>query len=79
VAELYSRGATKYEDHNWRKGMPSSRFMASMMRHSEAYRAGDRDEDHIAGVIFNALALIEFEGTKWDDLSTLWTDDDGPE
>jgi hypothetical protein len=49
------------------------------MRHSEAYRAGDRDEDHIAGVIFNALALIEFEGTKWDDLSTLWTDDDGPE
>lgn len=73
VAELYARGATKYADHNWRKGMPSSRFMASMMRHSEQYRAGDRDEDHLAGVIFNALALIEFEGTEWDDLSTLWT------
>jgi len=74
VADLYARGAVKYEDHNWRKGMPSTRFMASMMRHAEAYRAGDRDEDHIAAVIFNALALIEFEGTKWDDLSELWTD-----
>lgn len=75
VAELYARGAEKYDDNNWRKGMPSSRVMASLMRHQEAYRAGDRDEDHLAGIIFNALALIEFEGTEFDDLSTLWTDD----
>jgi hypothetical protein len=72
VADLYARGASKYDDHNWRKGMPSSRFMASMMRHMEQYRAGERDEDHIAAVIFNALALIEFEGTEWDDLTELW-------
>lgn len=76
VAELYARGAEKYDDHNWRKGMPSSRYMASMMRHAEAYRAGQRDEDHIAAVIFNALAMIEFEDTDWDDLSKLWTDGD---
>jgi hypothetical protein len=43
-----------------------------MMRHMEQYRAGERDEDHIAAVIFNALALIEFEGTEWDDLTELW-------
>ncbi len=72
VADLYARGANKYEDHNWRKGMPSSRFMASLLRHIESYRAGERDEDHIAAVIFNALALIEFEGTEWDDLTELW-------
>jgi len=72
VAELYGRGAEKYDDHNWRKGMPSSRYMASLLRHVEQYRSGDRDEDHISAVIFNALALIEFEGTEWDDLSNLW-------
>lgn len=76
VAELYARGAAKYDDHNWRKGMPSSRFMASLLRHVEQYRAGDRDEDHLAGAIFNALALIEFEGTEWDDLTNLWVQDD---
>src|ERR1044071_2233252 len=27
VAEVYARGSVKYDDHNWRKGMPSSRFM----------------------------------------------------
>lgn len=72
VAELFARGASKYDDHNWRKGMPNSRFMASMLRHVEAYRAGDRDEDHIAAVVFNALAIIEFEDTEWDDLKDLW-------
>ncbi len=77
VADVYARGAVKYDDHNWRKGMPSSRFMASLLRHVEAYRRGERDEDHIAQAIFNALALIEFEGTEFDDLSTMWTDDDG--
>lgn len=76
VAELFARGAYKYDDHNWRKGMPSSRFMASLLRHVEAYRRGERDEDHIAAVVFNALALIEFEGTEWDDLTTLWKKED---
>lgn len=79
VAEVYTRGASKYDDHNWRKGMPSSRIMASLLRHVEAYRAGERDEDHIGQAIFNALALIEFEGTEWDDLSTMWTGDNAPE
>lgn len=75
VAELYSRGAVKYNDHNWRKGMPCSRFMASLMRHVEAYRRGERDEDHLAAVCFNALAMLEFEDTKWDDLADLWDED----
>src|SRR5690606_24318634 len=44
VADLYARGAVKYEEMNWRKGMPSSRIMASLLRHVEAYRAGDRTE-----------------------------------
>ena len=74
VAEVYARGSEKYSDHNWRKGMPSSRFMASLLRHVEAYRRGERDEDHIGQAIFNALALIEFEGSEWDDLTEMWTE-----
>lgn len=69
VAELMARGAVKYGDHNWMKGMPASRFLASLMRHVEAYRLGDRDEDHLAAAVFNALAIMHFEGTNWDDLN----------
>jgi hypothetical protein len=72
VADLYARGAVKYEEMNWRKGMPSSRIMASLLRHVEAYRAGDRTEDHLAAICFNAFALMEFEGSIWDDLTGLW-------
>lgn len=68
LAELMARGAVKYGDSNWMKGMPASRFLASMMRHVEAYRLGERDEDHLAAVVFNAFAIMHFEGTDWDDI-----------
>ena len=68
LAELYTRGAQKYNDHNWTKGMPTSRFLASLMRHVEQYRMGDREEDHLAAVAWNCFAIMYFEGTKWDDL-----------
>lgn len=67
LAELYERGAVKYGDSNWEKGMPCSRIIASLMRHVEQFREGDRTEDHLAAVAWNAFALIYFEGTRWDD------------
>lgn len=72
LAELYSRGAEKYDAHNWAKGMSTERTMASLMRHIEAYRAGDRVEDHLAAVVFNAFAIMQFEDTDWHDLYE-WT------
>lgn len=68
LAELYARGAEKYEEHNWHKGQYTSRILASLMRHLEAYRLGDREEDHLSGVAWNCFALMEFEGTDMDDL-----------
>lgn len=68
VAELYARGAEKYDEHNWTKGIPTSRFLASLMRHLEQYRNGERDEDHLAAVVFNAFGLMTFEGTDLDDV-----------
>ncbi len=72
VAEMYMRGADKYGESNWEKGMPTSRILASLLRHIEAYRCGDREEDHLAAVVWNALALIHFENTEWDDYETKW-------
>lgn len=61
VADMYARGAVKYGDSNWHLGMPSQQMLASLMRHLEAYRCGEREEDHLAAVVFNALALMQFE------------------
>jgi hypothetical protein len=61
VAKWYALGAKKYADRNWEKGMPLSRFMDSLERHVLKYKAGARDEDHLAAVCFNALAIMHFE------------------
>lgn len=67
LAELYARGAEKYDDHNWAKGMPTSRILASLLRHIEGYRSGDQAEDHLAAVAWNAFAIMQFEGSEYDD------------
>ena len=61
LADLYARGAEKYGDDNWKKGQPYSRAYASLFRHLIQWREGDRSEDHIAAVIFNAMAIIYYE------------------
>lgn len=68
LADLYARGAEKYDEHNWAKGQPVSRFLASAMRHLEAARTGDKVEDHWAAVVWNVMAIMHFEGTSFDDL-----------
>lgn len=63
IADLFTRGAVKYGENNWQKGMPFSRVMDSLLRHVHAYRAGDRTEDHLAAVAVNAMFLMEYEVT----------------
>lgn len=63
VAELYARGALKYGDNNWRKGIPYMRIMGSLLRHAYAWILGDRIEDHLAAVVFNAFTLMHYEDT----------------
>ena len=71
VALLYARGAEKYDAWNWSKGMPFSRFLASLLRHAFAYMRGDRSEDHLAAVVFNALAVMHFETIGRADLDDI--------
>jgi len=54
-------GAEKYEERNWEMGIPVSRCWASLSRHKMAYQQGKRDEDHLAAIIFNAMAIIHYE------------------
>lgn len=61
LALVYTEGAEHYEDRNWQKGMPISRVYASLMRHLMAWLEEDRSEDHIAKVVWNAIALLWIE------------------
>ena len=58
LAFHYEKGAKIYGDNNWRKGMLSSHVLNSLMRHVQQYRVGDREEDHLSAIIFNAFCLM---------------------
>ncbi len=61
LAAHYGRGAAKYAPHNWEKGLETGRIMRSLLRHAFGYLAGNRDEDHLAAVAWNAFALMDHE------------------
>ena len=58
VAIHYTNGAKKYDDHNWKKGIPTSRFKESMERHMMQYLLGEQDEDHLAAIVFNVFGIM---------------------
>lgn len=63
LADHYANGAKKYKERNWEKGGPVSRFYASMFRHLMAWRNGEKDEDHLAALAWNAFCVMHFEET----------------
>jgi hypothetical protein len=69
IAELLGRGAAKYGDRNWEKGIPLDRYYASMFRHMIQWAEGDTSEDHLAAVCFNAMGIMHTEQLiLWGDL-----------
>lgn len=69
VAKVYTIGAKKYDDNNWRKGFRYGRVFAAMMRHAWNYwRGEDYDledgQHHLASVVWCAMTLMEFDRTK---------------
>lgn len=75
LADLYARGAEKYGEDNWKKGQPYSRAYASLFRHLIQWREGDRSEDHIAAVAWNAMALMYYE-EQMPELNDLFKEED---
>ncbi len=64
IAERYALGAKKYGDNNWLKGIPASDLVNHGLRHLNLWLAGDKSDDHIAGVLWNFLTLAHFQETR---------------
>lgn len=58
---LLKRGADKYGDDNWKKGIKLLRIYASAFRHSVLWYAGDTSEDHATAAAWNWMAIIDTE------------------
>lgn len=61
LALLMERGAANYGERNWEKGQNISRTLASLWRHLVQYQEGDREEDHLSAIVFNAMSMIHVE------------------
>ncbi len=74
LAGLYERGAEKYDDNNWRKGIPTNRAYESALRHlhqanelntlKRLGRVTDdpmASEDHLAAAAFNIMVIMQNE------------------
>ena len=61
LAIIMEKGALKYTDRNWEKGMPLHRYIDSALRHINQYLEGFIDEDHLSQAIFNLMACIHTE------------------
>ena len=66
VAELYGKGAEKYDDWNWRKGYAWSLSIGALMRHLSLFLQGeDYDQEtgchHLTAVVFHSMTLLTFE------------------
>lgn len=61
LAQLYERGAIKYGEHNWTKGIPLARYLDSALRHLINYMEGDREEDHLIAACWNLFSLVATE------------------
>jgi len=66
LVKVYTYGATKYADHNWRKGMSWSRCFGAMMRHSWRWFRGESlDKEsgchHLAMAAWYCMSLMWYE------------------
>lgn len=64
LAKHYEKGAIKYKERNWEKGIPAHSFADSAMRHLVKYLDGWTDEDHLISAIWNLCGLAWTEEKK---------------
>lgn len=81
LAEHYSKGAEKYDDHNWRKGYDWSLSKAAAQRHLAQFWCGeDSDPEtgtkHVLAAAFHCLTLAFFMD-EHPDLDDRYTTEDG--
>lgn len=69
LVAVYTYGAAKYEDENWRKGISYKRIFGAIMRHCWAFMRGeDIDAEsqlpHLAHAAFGLFTLLEYSRTR---------------
>lgn len=65
LVRVFTKGAEKYEDNNWLKGMQWNKVLASLKRHIAAFEQGeDFDPElgtyHMANAAWNCMALLSY-------------------
>lgn len=58
VAVHYEEGAKKYDENNWKKGIPVKCYLDSAIRHYLKWLRGDIDERHDRAFCWNILCAI---------------------
>lgn len=66
LAKHYEKGAIKYKERNWEKGIPAHSFADSAFRHLVKYLDGWTDEDHLISAIWNLCGLAWTEEKRPD-------------
>lgn len=66
MARVYTLGAKKYADNNWKNGLERKRIEAALFRHFEASRSGEVNDPedgqrHLASVAWCAFALMWYD------------------
>lgn len=64
VAIVYGEGAKLFSDNNWKKGFPIKATLSHLIEHLYKYMEGQQDEDHLAKVVWNTLAIMWEEDHK---------------
>ena len=58
LAKHFEQGALKYDDDNWRKGLPVKSFIDSACRHYCKHKLGHTDEPHFIAFTWNIICAI---------------------
>lgn len=85
LARVYEDGAKGKGERNWEEGISLGRFVDSAIRHLEQFRAGMRNEDHLAQAAWNIFGKIHTEDqiargnlpAELNDLPEAYVDGDG--
>lgn len=69
LATLYTKGAKKYGDRNWEKGMSMTRLFGALMRHAWDWLRGisydpETKAHQMIAVAFNAFGIYVYEIRK---------------
>jgi len=69
VAKVLGYGAEKYAPHDWKKGLPLSRYYSAAMRHLLAWNSGEEEDSesglsHISHASCNLMFILYFMKNK---------------